>query len=176
MGFLAWLHQSPRLRPTDGFKGLLHWLGPVSVLGTLLLPALVHAGDAFYLGTWKFADAVVAPWVVPGRRPDGSEAARLSGKTVRVTAKEIAGPQPFPCKKPRYKLVEYPADWLFQGAFGEMRDRDGSIDPAMLAAALGFRGAKVRTLETGCELDFHFVDESTAEVGLNDYVYTLKKQ
>ena len=33
-----------------------------------------------------------------------------------------------------------------------------------------------RTLETGCEFDFPFVDETTAEVGLNEYVYTLKKQ
>ncbi len=29
-------------------------------------------------------------------------------------------------------------------------------------------------LETGCELDFHFVDDATAEIGINDYVYTLK--
>jgi hypothetical protein len=34
----------------------------------------------------------------------------------------------------------------------------------------------LKTLETGCEIDFHFVDEATAEIGLNDYVYTLKKQ
>jgi hypothetical protein len=33
-----------------------------------------------------------------------------------------------------------------------------------------------KTLETGCEIDFHFVDAATVEIGLNDYVYTLKKQ
>ena len=44
-----------------------------------------------------------------------------------------------------------------------------------LAAALGFGDARIKTLETGCEIDFHFVDDTTAEVGLNNYVYTLKK-
>ncbi len=65
---------------------------------------------------------------------------------------------------------------LFQGAFGEMQSKDKSVDPGKLAAALGFKGASFKTLETGCEFDFHFVDERTAEVGLNDYVYTLTKQ
>ncbi len=57
-----------------------------------------------------------------------------------------------------------------------MRSKDKSVDPDKLAAALGFKGASFKTLETGCEFDFHFVDEGTAEIGLNDYVYTLKKQ
>jgi len=65
---------------------------------------------------------------------------------------------------------------LFQGAFEEMQSRNKSVDPDKLAASLGFTGKKIRTLETGCEIDFHFVDAATAEVGLNDYVYTLKKQ
>ena len=67
---------------------------------------------------------------------------------------------------------------LFQGAFDEMHRRDPSVDPAKLAARLGFHGSKWKTLETGCgnELDFHFPDPNTAEFGLNDYVYTLKKQ
>jgi hypothetical protein len=150
--------------------------GSASVLATLLIANPARAGDPFYLGTWKFAGAVVAPWADATRAPDAKEAARLSGKTVRLTAKEITGPQPFPCKKPNYRVAEYPADWLFQGAFGEMRDKSSSVDPAKLAASLGFPGEKIRTLETGCEFDFHFVDETTAEVGLNDYVYTLKKQ
>jgi hypothetical protein len=41
---------------------------------------------------------------------------------------------------------------------------------------LCFSGTRIKTLETGCEVDFHFVDAITAEIGLNDYVYTLKKQ
>jgi len=55
--------------------------------------------------------------------------------------------------------------------------------PAKLAAQLGFRGSTSKTqtwktLETGCgnELDYHFLDPSTAAFGLNNYVYILKKQ
>jgi hypothetical protein len=35
---------------------------------------------------------------------------------------------------------------------------------------------RAKTLETGCEIDFHFVDAATGEIGLSNYVYTLKKQ
>jgi hypothetical protein len=33
-------------------------------------------------------------------------------------------------------------------------------------------------LETGCavEIDYHFIDSSTAAIGLNDYVYILTRQ
>jgi hypothetical protein len=65
---------------------------------------------------------------------------------------------------------------LFQGALGELHDADKSKDPPKLAAALGFTGTAFKTLETGCEIDWHFVDPTTAEVGFNGYVFTLKKQ
>ncbi len=72
--------------------------------------------------------------------------------------------------------MNYTADMLFQGAFEEMHDNNKSADPAKLAASLGFTGTSFKTLETGCEIDWHFVDMSTVEIGLNDYVYALKKQ
>jgi len=37
-------------------------------------------------------------------------------------------------------------------------------------------GFKCQTGTTSCEIDFHFVDATTAEIGLNNTVYTLKKQ
>ncbi|WP_439398114.1 hypothetical protein ACRQ5Q_12900 [Bradyrhizobium sp. PMVTL-01] len=49
-------------------------------------------------------------------------------------------------------------------------------DPKALAASLGFGGASIETLETGCKIDVHVVDDTTAELGLNNYVYTLKKR
>jgi len=135
------------------------------------------AAELTYIGKWKFTGAVVAPWADPHqRKPDEKERARLIGKTVIIGAKAIAGPLPFPCQGAHYAIKDYTADLLFQGAFEEMRSKDKSVDPAKLAAALGFKGTSFKTLETGCEFDFHFVDESTAEVGLNDYVYTLTKQ
>ena len=33
-----------------------------------------------------------------------------------------------------------------------------------------------RRVQAGCEIDVHFVGDTTAEVELNDYVYTLKKR
>ena len=143
-----------------------------------MLSPVLFAGDTFYLGTWNIASAVEAPWADAKHKDDAAEMKSLVGKTVIVKPTEIAGPRQLACKGPKYEVKDYPADMLFQGAFDEMRRRDKSVDPAKLAARLGFRGAKWKTVETGCgnELDFHFVDPNTAEFGLNDYVYTLKKQ
>jgi hypothetical protein len=135
------------------------------------------AADPFYLGTWKIASAVVAPWADHARL-DTSEMKSLTGKTVVIGPKEIVGPRTLACKDPVYRVEDYPADWLFQGAFGEMHDRDKSADPAKIAATLGFRGLSWKVVITGCasELEYHFIDPGTAAIGLNDYVYILKKQ
>jgi len=138
--------------------------------------ATAFAADPAYLGTWKFAAAVIAPWADPARMPDKAEPERLLGKTLVFKPGEIAGPQPFACKGARYKVKNYTADMVFQGAFGEMQSKDKSADPKKIAASLGFPAAGIDTLETGCEIDFHFADGATAKAGLNDYVYTLKKQ
>ena len=94
----------------------------------------------------------------------------------RVPGQANRGPPPFACKAAHYKESDFTADLLFQGAFDEMRSKNKSVDPDKLAASLDFSGKKIRTLETGCEIDFHFVDAATAEIGLNEYVYTMKKQ
>jgi hypothetical protein len=149
----------------------------IAIFGCIGFAAALMAGDPFYLGTWKIASAVVAPWADPAR-PDQSEMKSLVGKTVTIKPKEIAGPRTLACVGPKYRVKDYPADWLFQGAFGEMHDRNKSADPVKIAASLGFRGSSWKTLQTGCanELEYHFVDPTPAEFGLNDYVYTLKKQ
>jgi hypothetical protein len=146
------------------------------IAAAVIAPA-AFAADPFYLGTWKIASAVVAPWADP-RQPDPSEMKSMLGKIVTIGPGEITGRKTMACKDPKYRVKEYPADWLFQGAFGEMHERDKSADPAKLAAALGFKGSSWKTLITGCanELEFHFIDRATAEFGLNDYVYTMKKQ
>jgi hypothetical protein len=119
---------------------------------------------------------VTAPWADPTQKPDRTEQARLLGKTIVFKAREIDGPPPFACKAPHYKESDFSADMIFQGAFEEMHSKDKSADPDRLATSLGFLGRNIKTLETGCEMDFHFVDAVTAEIGLNDKVYTLKKQ
>jgi hypothetical protein len=145
----------------------------------LLLAALtLCAGDSFYLGTWKIDSAVLAPWADAAHKDDAAEMKSLVGKIIVLKAGEIVGPRQVACKGPHYQVKEYPADMLFQGAFGEMQSRDKAVDPAKLAAKLGFKGSAWKTLETGCgnELDFHFIDPATTTFGLNNYVYTLKKQ
>jgi hypothetical protein len=108
----------------------------------------------------------VAPWADPHDKPDVAEA-RWSPSCRGASS----------CGKgPHYKLTDYTADLLFQGAVGEMHDSDKSKDPQKLAAAVGFTGTPIKALETGCEFDWHFVDQSTVEVDLDDYVYVLKKQ
>lgn len=142
----------------------------------VLSTTLAAQADAFYLGTWKLTDAVVPPWADAKRKPDATEKARLIGKSVVLAPKLISGPSPFACSSPRYKVSDVGADMLFQGALGEMQAGNKSVDPGKVAASLGFSGSRIKTLETGCEIDFHFVDATTAEIGLNDHVYTLKKQ
>jgi hypothetical protein len=149
----------------------------LSVVGIVVASNSARAADQFYIGTWKISAAVVAPWADPKQKPDSSEQARLLGKSIDLSAKRIGGPSPFACAGPHYKVSSFTADLIFQGAFGEMQSNNKTVDPSKLAASLGFsRPGSIKTLETGCELDFHFVDDATAEVGLNDYVYTLKKQ
>jgi hypothetical protein len=133
-----------------------------------------HAADPFYLGRWKVESADIAPWA--NQKPDPTEKNSLLGKVVAIDTKTIAGPQPFTGRKIAYKISDATADLLFQGAFGEMHGRDKSVDPLKLAASLGFSGESWKTLETGCEIDWHFVDTTTAKIGLNDFVYTLQKQ
>jgi len=158
-------------------------LAPIGMITRFLLAVSMFApaalaGDAFYLGAWKITSAAVAPWADTARTPDAAEMKSLVGKTIVIKVQEIVGPRQAACKDPKYEVKDYPADMLFQGAFGEMHERDRSVDPAKMAAKIGFRGSSWKTLETGCanELDYHFADKDTAEFGLNDYVYTLKRQ
>ena len=148
----------------------------VCLFASLGLACPATAADPFYVGGWTLTTAVLAPWADRHRKPDDAERARLIGKTVVLKTREISGPRPFACAKPQYKVTDYGPDMIFQGAFDEMQRADKRADPKALAASLGLTGSRIRTLETGCEIDIHFVDDTTAEIGLNDYVYKLKKR
>jgi hypothetical protein len=165
-------------------RGLIPMAMTLSTFTAMILTALLvaaisspaRADGPFYLGTWKLDSAVVAPWADPKQKPDAAAMKALIGKAVTLTPAAISGPKMFACKGPHYKVSDFTADMLFQGAFEEMKNADKSVNPLKLAAALGFTGTAFKTLETGCDIDWHFVDQATAEVGLDDYVYTLKKQ
>jgi hypothetical protein len=134
-----------------------------------------HAEDAFYLGAWKIDSAAIAPWA-DAHGANDAQKNEIVGQTVTLAPAAITGPEVLACKNPHYKISEFTLDMLFQGEFDEMHDRNKSADPHKLAASLGFTGTTIKTLETGCEVDWHFVDPRKAEIGLNDYVFTLKKQ
>ncbi|WGD54823.1 hypothetical protein QA641_13430 [Bradyrhizobium sp. CB1650] len=81
-----------------------------------------------------------------------------------------------PVPRPQYKVTDYGPDMILHGAFDEPQRADKNADPKALAASLGFARAISRRWEAGCEIDFHFIDDATAEIGLNNYVYMLNKQ
>src|SRR3974390_79646 len=113
----------------------------VGLAAMVLAGALTARAADSYLGSWKIASAAVAPWADPTRKPDETEMKSLVGKTVTFKPKEIAGPRALACKGPKYKLSDFSADMLFQGAFGEMHARDKALDPARLPASVGFQGS-----------------------------------
>lgn len=141
---------------------------------SLAAAASAAAADRSYLGAWTIKSAVAAPWADPAHPPDAAERASLTGKTVRLSPRAISGPDPFSCHGPHYAIKSYTPDMLFQGELGELQDAHPKTSAASLAASLGFTGKTIRTLETGCEIDWHFVDPHTVEIGLDDWVFTLK--
>ena len=137
------------------------------------------AEDAFYSGSWKITDAVKAPWAKSDAELDPAELKALVGQTITLKSDSVEGPGSFPCKGPKYEVLEGGPDMLFQGMFGHMHDEDASNDPQKLAEQVGFSGAQYRTVITGCEyeVDFSFgADNDTAKFALNNAVYTLKRQ
>jgi hypothetical protein len=143
-------------------------------------PVAADGSDAaFFYGKWKITEAQQAPWVVAGQAVDSTEPSGLIGKTITLSAKSVAGPGSFSCQSPQYQVIEGGADILFQGSFGEMQERDPGVQAQNLAEQVGLTGDKFRTVVTGCEyeVDFSFgADDNTAKFGLNDYIYTLKRE
>src|SRR5580658_2230592 len=88
----------------------------LAALAALPLPAAQPS--PFYIGDWKIVSASVAPWADPAQKPDPSEMRTLVGKTVSIQPHQITGPRAIACKAPNYRVRIYPADMLFQGAFG----------------------------------------------------------
>jgi hypothetical protein len=159
-------------------RRLLNYALPVFALAAGASVVLMRAADTTYLGTWKIVSAVEAPWGGPNYKPDPENMKPLVGKLLVFKPHEISGPGIMECKDPNFRVVDVPAEGLFQGAFEEMQYNDKSVDPTRMAQKFGFRGTHWKSLQTGCanELDFHFVDPATAEFGLNDWIFTMKKQ
>ena len=140
-------------------------------IGALFL--MLFAGTAamarpYYLGSWRIVSAQPAPWVSTDEKPDPIDMATLSGQTIVFTRQSINGPSPLGCQGPAYAMKRSPPEGLFQGNL---------TDPQRQARALGYRSARIRTLETGCEhlIDYHFIDADNALFALNNRLWRLQR-
>ncbi len=151
-------------------RQLVCLLGSLSTLGFGHFPqAAAATPPVAFLGNWLIAEAQPAPWSVAGDAATAPFNAGIVGKTIAYQRTRIAGPRPLACRRPNYQLRQVPPEGLFQG---------GLTAPAAQATALGFRGAAIQTLKTGCagSIDFHFVNQTTARFALDNMVYTIRKQ
>lgn len=134
------------------------------------IAAPLQAAEPDFYGTWQITGAQPAPWIKPGEDVfDAAEQRRLIGSKVVFRKLRIDGLSPLGCVRTRYRRFEAAPDYLFQS---------GLTDPVPQARALGFHLRTIPTLETGCagDIDFHFADPTTALFGLNNMIYTLRKQ
>jgi len=140
-----------------------------SALFALAAPTPAAETKSEFLGRWLIAEAHPAPWSVPGDPATAPFDAHLVGKAIIYDRRRIRGPRLLACHGPHYRTVAVPPEGLFQG---------GLTAPAAQAAALGFRGAQIATLQTGCpgSIDFHFIDRATALFALDNMVYTIRRQ
>lgn len=126
-----------------------------------------------FLGTWTVTDGKTAPWYdgVNGAKPVLDPT--FKGKTIVFAENSASGSPVVACDKVLYTVTEVTPDLLFEGALK---------NPAADAAALGFKGDKIKTMNEACdvetgdmELDFPMVDDDTLLLGMNNMVYTLKR-
>jgi hypothetical protein len=150
--------------------------------GVCLVLASINAASAqaLFAGTWTITGAVHAPWEDPKSPMVDSDEKRMIGKTVTFEARRVAGPEPIGCKAPKYKITDAPFDMLFEGTLakppGTPAARPDAAAAERSARQLGFQGKTAKTLDAGCtELQFHLVDGDTALFGLNDRVFTMKR-
>ena len=152
------------MKPKSAFASLL---AAVACLATF--PATAAGPQRPFYGRWLIAEAHPAPWYNPADASTAPFDDHLVGKSIVYMPTRITGPRPLACRGPHYRMLQAPPDYLFQG---------GLTSPVTQASALGFRGSRIATLETGCAADigFHFIDGSTALFALDNMVYTLRKQ
>jgi hypothetical protein len=140
-----------------------------ALVSSAVASSLALSASINYLGAWTIAGSEAAPWSTPKEKPVASDIKALIGHTVTFSADRIDAPAPLTCRKPHYAIKQYEPDMLFQG---------GLTKPKEQAVSLGFSGAAIPTLETGCEgaFDFHFSGPDTAFFALNNRVYKLVRK
>lgn len=135
-----------------------------------LVPSAAYAKPVSMLGTWIVKSDAPAPWIQSGDKPVLSDEKALIGHQMVFTKTKVSQPSPplDPNCKPNYQVHNYTDQDLFEG---------GLTDPKKQAAALGFKGNTVPTMDTGCEgvAEFHFLDDDTVLFALNNSIYRMER-
>jgi hypothetical protein len=149
-----------------------------ALAGVLLcfLPGPVRADEPGFLGRWTIERADPAPWVESARDSDESIAEAYVGESVSFEERRIDGPALLACADPSPRLVEVPAEGLFQGG---LAGKDVDVPKAReTATRMGFKKQPVRTVVTACEHDiaFHLRDDDHAAFALDNWIFWMKRQ
>ncbi len=123
-----------------------------------------------FFGAWEVTHARIAPWWKgPGEEP----AADPGFTRFTLQADASSGPPLLTCDDPQYSTNIMPARSLFQGNLP---------DPAIDAAALGFRSPDITVLSFTCQsgtadisVDFAMLDDGQILLGLDNVIYTFQR-
>jgi len=150
-----------------------------AALSLAALPAL--AGEADFYGSWKITESVKAPWEDPANPMTTDDPAEYTGKVVEIAKGRMTGPDLMGCGETSLSVDSFPYAGLFEGGLGvKPGDPAAPYDEAKarrLAEGLGFAAEPVESLIHGCsELILHRLDAKTLVFGLNNRIFTMKKQ
>jgi hypothetical protein len=155
----------------------------LAALTLFLAPGtLAYADDFAFAGTWKITGAVHAPWEDPAHPMITDDEQQYDNKLVTISKEAMKGPELLGCGKTEITVETLPFAGLFEGGLAEdPKDPDGGAydeDKAKkLALGLGFTAEPVPTLYQGCsEISLHLRDADTLLFGLNNLIFTMKKQ
>ncbi|MDB5522823.1 MAG: hypothetical protein JWM58_586 [Rhizobium sp.] len=106
---------------------------------------------------------------------------RYVNTLVAIARDSIKGPELLGCGKTEVTVETLPFAGLFEGGLAaDPKDPAGAYDEAKaskLARELGFTSEPVPTLFQGCsEISLHLRDASTLLFGLDNRIFTMKKQ
>ncbi len=147
---------------------------PPLFLALLLCAPYAWSQEAFG-GTWHVVKAEPAPWVTVDIKAKPAVEAAFAHATFEFRPDRVVGPSWTACRKPKYDLTPQSFDSLFEG--GLVDPEHGLKDAAALAHRLGFQHEPVPSLVSSCsELLFHLADGDTALFGLNNMIYTMKRE
>jgi hypothetical protein len=160
-------------------KAFLRLFAPICMICVALSPA--HADDFPFAGTWKITGAAVAPWEDPDNPMITDDGERYGGKLVTIAPGRMKGPDLLGCGRTETSVEKLPFAGLFEG--GLAADPKNPAAPSdegkakKLALELGFASEPVPTLFQGCsEISLHLRDADTLLFGLNNRIFTMKRQ